>query len=68
METKEDFCSVCAVAAPMLIGGAATTAFASKQQIKERKKNMMIIGGISIFISLCLIIYLKYIAKCKSCV
>ena len=67
---KEEFCGACLAVPLALVGAGVSTAGSSKStkgKHKKLKKTLLFGGLISIFISILLIIYYKYIKKCNEC-
>ena len=68
MEIKEDFCGAC-VAVPLAFAGVGASAYgsSSKGKHKQRKKIALITGGVSILLSVLIVVYYLYIRKCATC-
>lgn len=62
--TRENFCGLCTVI-PLALAGAGAATLSTKEEYKTRKKLMLFIGLIVLFISLFLVWYWKDCEKCK---
>lgn len=69
-ETKEGFCGAC-LAIPLAFAGVGASAYgahSSRGKHKKQKKIALWAGIISIVISILIVVYFLFIAKCKDCV
>ena len=68
-EIREDFCGAC-LAVPLAFAGVGASAYGSggsRKKHKSQKKIAMLVGIISILVSIGVAVYYLYIKDCSNC-